>query len=68
MKHCYEPDRELETEMNTILCNTCSHKRSGITCNAFPNGIPEYILRNNEHFISVPGDNGVVYSPIITKK
>ena len=63
MKRCYEPDRELEPEMHSIICNTCLHKRTGITCDAFPEGIPEYILRNNEHFTSVPGDNGIVYSP-----
>lgn len=63
MKRCYEPDRELDPNMDLIICNSCIHKRNGITCAAFPEGIPQYILRNGEHFVSVPGDNGIVYTP-----
>lgn len=66
MRHCYEPDRELDPNLDTIICNTCRHKRPGITCDAFPDGIPQYILRNGEHFMPVPGDNGIVYAPIKT--
>lgn len=63
MNRCYEPDRELEPNMNAIICNSCIHKRAGITCVAFPNGIPQTILRNGEHFAPAPGDGGIVYSP-----
>ena len=59
MRICYEPDRE-ET-IDRILCNRCKHLRSGITCDAFPDGIPMAILRNGEHFLPVPGDNGIVF-------
>ena len=59
MPNCYEPDRE-ET-IDKILCNRCKHLRRGITCDAFPNGIPMSILRNGEHFLPVPGDTGIVF-------
>lgn len=59
MRHCYEPDRE--EMIDKILCNRCKHKRTGITCAAFPDGIPMEIIRNGEHFIPVPGDNGIVF-------
>lgn len=64
MRRCYEPDREFDPSINTIICNTCSHKRKGATCDAFPEGIPVFILRNGEHYTSIPGDNGIVYSPV----
>ena len=59
MNNCYEPDRE-ET-IDKILCNRCKYKREGITCDAFPNGIPIEIIRSGEHFLSVSGDNGIVF-------
>lgn len=64
MRHCYEPDRELDPNIDTIICNSCAHKRKGATCAAFPEGIPMFILRNGEHFTSIPGDNGIVYAPV----
>jgi hypothetical protein len=34
------------------------------TCEAFPGGIPEEILRGeNDHYDYVPGDGGIVYQP-----
>lgn len=63
MNHCYEPDRELDPKVKGIICNTCVHKQSGITCAAFPDGIPQYILRNGEHYLPVPGDHGITYTP-----
>lgn len=60
MNRCYEPDRELKSE-DPIICNRCVHKREGVSCDAFPEGIPMYILRNGEHFISVPGDSGIIF-------
>ena len=59
MRSCYEPDRE-ET-IDKILCNRCKHLQRGITCAAFPNGIPIEIIRSGEHFLPVPGDNGIVF-------
>lgn len=61
MVHCYEPDRERDPNMDTIICNSCIHKRKKITCDAFPKGIPMFILRNGMHFVSVPGDHGIVF-------
>lgn len=57
--NCYEPDREEAVEK--IICNRCKHKRPGITCDAFPDGIPIDIIRNGEHFLPVFGDNGIVF-------
>ena len=59
MNNCYEPDRE-ET-IDKILCNRCKHKREGITCDAFPDGIPIEIIRSGEHFLPVGGDHGIVF-------
>ena len=59
INNCYEPDRE-ET-IDKILCNHCKHKRDGITCDAFPNGIPIEIIRSGEHFLPVDGDHGIVF-------
>lgn len=59
MRHCYEPDRE--KMIDKILCNRCKHKRKGITCDTFPDGIPMEIIRSGEHFLPVPGDNGIVF-------
>lgn len=61
MHHCYEPDRELDPNMDLIICNQCIHKRSGICCDAFPKGIPSFILRNGEHYTPVAGDNGIIF-------
>ncbi len=64
MMRCYEPDRDLRDMDRTILCNQCIHKGKGITCAAFPNGIPMEILRSGEHFTSVSGDKGIVFEPV----
>lgn len=61
MNHCYEPDREQDELQHTILCNLCSHKRAGRTCEAFPDGIPMEILRSNEHYSPFPGDHSIVF-------
>ncbi len=58
---CYEPDRDARDMDRSILCNQCKHKRKGITCEAFPDGIPIEILRSGEHYTSVHGDNGIVF-------
>lgn len=62
MRNCYEPDRETtEITVDKILCNRCKHLRKGITCDAFPQGIPIEIIRNGEHYLPVPGDNGIIF-------
>ena len=59
INNCYEPDRE--KTIDKILCNRCKHRRKGITCDAFPDGIPIEIIRSGEHFLPVDGDNGIVF-------
>ena len=61
MKRCYEPDREFAEIEDPIICNRCVHKRAGITCDAFPEGIPMTVLRSGEHYSSVSGDNGNLF-------
>ena len=59
--HCYEPDHDKEAWMTEIICNRCQNKLGGMSCKAFPNGIPIQILRENAHYVSVPGDNGITF-------
>lgn len=45
-------------------CNLCLHRREGLTCTAFPNGIPEEIFeREHDHGFPFPGDNGIQFEP-----
>ena len=46
-------DRERDKWQDTPLCNLCVHKRPGIRCDTFPDGIPMDILRSGEHFLPV---------------
>ena len=61
MNRCYEPDHDRREPIDTIICNRCKHKRAGIKCDAFPNGIPIKIIRSGEHYLPVDGDNGIVF-------
>jgi hypothetical protein len=47
-------------------CGRCKHKRLGkTTCEAFPRGIPEDILRGDHlHTSAYPGDKGIRFEPI----
>jgi hypothetical protein len=50
-------------------CATCSRFRRDVkskdVCEAFPNGIPEDILRGrNDHRQTVAGDRGLTYNPL----
>jgi hypothetical protein len=47
-------------------CITCRHAHKGPTCDAFPHGIPEPILRGEHvHREKYPGqDNDIVYEPV----
>jgi len=43
-------------------CVTCKHRISGLTCNAFPAGIPQVVLIGEEqHRTPLPGDGGIQY-------
>ena len=43
-------------------CMTCAHYQGGLTCKAFPDGIPPAILRGEEdHTQPIAGDHGVRY-------
>jgi len=50
-------------ELKLSQCAYCVHKdKSGATCTAFPDGIPEDILDNEViHDKPYPGDHGVLY-------
>ncbi len=62
LTHCFEPDHEMrDVQVDNIICNRCQHKGEGITCKAFPDGIPMEILRSGQHFSPVPGDHGIVF-------
>jgi hypothetical protein len=44
-------------------CENCQHYK-GLTCDAFPEGIPVDVLSGDEpHFDPLPGDNGIQYEP-----
>lgn len=46
------------------VCLYCKHKTEGATCAAFPDGIPEDILnQDNDHTEPVEGDNGIQFEP-----
>ena len=43
-------------------CAYCKHKQRGITCEAFPDGIPDEILMmKNDHLAPVEGDHGIQF-------
>jgi hypothetical protein len=51
-----------------LNCAFCKHLRSSqgetLTCEAFPNGIPEPIATTKvEHTSSYPSDNGIRFEP-----
>lgn len=50
------------------LCWTCKHLNEnapGMTCAAFPDGIPEpIILSDADHKKPYKGDNGIQYEPL----
>lgn len=46
----------------SVLCGTCSHLGPGLSCRAFPDGIPGPILEGRaDHREPYPGDHGVRY-------
>ena len=47
------------------LCNNCRHRfDDGITCEAFPEGIPMGVLTGQlDHTKNISGDNGIKFEP-----
>lgn len=53
-------------ESSCYTCKWATMAKDGTvaTCEAFPQGIPELILRGeNDHTQPVPGDQGIMYTP-----
>ena len=49
------------------MCGECKNlaKEGGLTCRAFPEGIPQRILLNDhDHRKPFKGDNGILFDPI----
>lgn len=45
-------------------CETCKHYLGDAKCKAFPQEIPiEIIVGKDRHRESIPGDNGIIYTP-----
>lgn len=42
-----------------VMCSFCAHRKSGLTCDAFPDGIPKELMKRGEHDTPFPGDNGI---------
>lgn len=54
--------------MHVFICVTCKNHVSGNKCLAFPDGIPNEILKGeNDHKKPVDGDNGIRFEPIEDK-
>ena len=49
------------------ICHTCKRRRAnGMTCEAFPDGIPVVILVGDViHTSPYPGDGGLTYVPVV---
>ena len=49
----------------SVQCLECCHFRAvGISCNVFPDGIPEEIYEGNwDHTKPFPGDQGIRFTP-----
>jgi hypothetical protein len=47
-------------------CVWCVHRSAdGVSCQAFPEGIPvEILLNEHDHRTSFGGDNGICYEPV----
>ena len=59
-------------EVNPPMCVRCKHfrideKRNRLVCDAFPDGIPEEILRGYDHRKPYPGDHGIRFEEIVRK-
>ena len=53
-----------EGDIEWSACAYCLHRRRDITCDAFPDGIPDEILdMEDDHLESFEGDNGIQFEP-----
>ena len=57
--------KAMKNEMAGFNCLLCKHlNKDGISCNAFPDAIPQDILANVfDHRKPWPGDNGILFEP-----
>ena len=63
-----EPSDKVEIVAHKQTCDGCLWRKDGITCEAFPGGIPAPILLgvwdHHYHYESGPvNDNGIVFEP-----
>ncbi len=53
------------TTVPVPICYSCAHlagQGAGMTCTAFPEGIPDEILNSEaDHRLPYPGDNGITF-------
>ena len=53
-------------EFYSPLCNTCIHRLSPVTCEAYPRGILKGILTGDlDHRKPVTGDSGIRYKKVV---
>lgn len=46
-------------------CVLCKHYRADLTCDAFPQGIPQRIISGlHDHQEPYPGDHGIRFDPV----
>ncbi len=57
--------KAMENELDGFNCMLCKHlNKDGISCDAFPDVIPQDILANVfDHRKPWPGDNGILFEP-----
>ena len=62
----YKPNKfeYQEGDLNFCSCSYCIHEGDDMTCDAFPDGIPDEILDGgDDHLESFEGDNGIQFKP-----
>ena len=53
--------------MQSTQCAECKHYQGVLTCDAYPEGIPEKILTGeHDHAEPFDGDQGVMFEPVET--
>ena len=55
--------------MQSTQCLGCRHYLGAITCDAYPDGIPEPVVTGeHDHTSPYPGDNGILFEPVVSTK